>query len=91
MSHTVKAKAKLLNRARRIRGQVEALERALEQERECGEVLRLIAAARGAMDSLMGEVLEGHIREHASAGRQTPRQALAAADDLIEIVRAYLK
>jgi DNA-binding FrmR family transcriptional regulator len=65
MSHTVKAKAKLLNRAGRIRGQVEALERALAGERECGEVLRLIAAARGAMDSLMAGVLEGHIREHA--------------------------
>jgi DNA-binding FrmR family transcriptional regulator len=59
MSHTIKAKAKLLNRARRIRGQAEALERALAGERECGEVLRLIAAARGAMDSLMAEVLEG--------------------------------
>ncbi len=91
MSHTVKGKAKLLNRARRIRGQVEALERALESERECGEVLRLIAAARGAMDSLMAEVLEGHIREHATTDHGNPTAALAAVDDLIEIVRAYLK
>jgi DNA-binding FrmR family transcriptional regulator len=91
MSHTIRGKAKLLNRARRIRGQVEALERALEGERECGEVLRLIAAARGAMDSLMAEVLEGHIREHASTDHGSPTAALAAADDLIEIVRAYLK
>jgi DNA-binding FrmR family transcriptional regulator len=91
MGHTIKAKTKLLNRARRIRGQVEALERALASERECGEVLRLIAAARGAMDSLMAEVLEGHIREHATTGRRNATDALAAADDLIEIVRAYLK
>ncbi|MDE3152830.1 MAG: metal/formaldehyde-sensitive transcriptional repressor [Gemmatimonadota bacterium] len=91
MSHTIRNKAKLMNRAKRIRGQIEALERALEQERECGEVLRLIAAARGAMDSLMAEVLEGHIREHASTTHQTPRQAMAAADELIDIVRAYLK
>jgi DNA-binding FrmR family transcriptional regulator len=91
MSHTVKAKTKLLNRARRIRGQVEALERALENEKECGEVLRLIAAARGAMDSLMAEVLEGHIREHATTERRSPREAMAAADDVIELVRAYLK
>ena len=91
MSHTINAKAKLQNRVKRIRGQVEALERALDTERECGEVLRLIAAARGAMDSLMAEVLEGHIREHASTQHQTPQQALAAADDLIDIVRAYLK
>ena len=91
MSHTVRAKGKLLNRVRRIRGQVEALERALEGERECGEVLRLIAAARGAMDSLMAEVLEGHIREHATADRQNRSEAMAAADDLIDLVRAYLK
>lgn len=91
MGHTIKEKTKLLNRARRIRGQVEALERALEQERECGEVLRLVAAARGALDSLMAEVLEGHIREHATTEHQSPREALAAADDIIELVRAYLK
>jgi DNA-binding FrmR family transcriptional regulator len=91
MSHTIRDKTKLLNRARRIRGQVEALERALDNEQECAEVLRLIAAARGAMDSLMAEVLEGHIREHASTARQSPKQAMAAADDLIDIVRAYLK
>jgi DNA-binding FrmR family transcriptional regulator len=91
MSHTIREKTKLLNRARRIRGQVEALERALEQEQECGEVLRLIAAARGAMDSLMAEVMEGHIREHASTDHRTPKQALAAADELIDIVRAYLR
>lgn len=91
MSHTVRAKTKLLNRVRRIRGQVDALERALDSEQECGEVLRLIAAARGAMDSLMAEVLEGHIREHASATHRSPRESMSAADDLIDIVRAYLK
>jgi DNA-binding FrmR family transcriptional regulator len=89
--HTTKNKTKLLNRARRIRGQVEALERALEAEHECGDVLRLIAAARGAMDSLMSEVLEGHIREHATTSHRDRRAASLAADDLIGIVRAYLK
>jgi DNA-binding FrmR family transcriptional regulator len=68
-----------------------ALERALESERECGEVLRLIAAARGALDSLMAEVLEGHLREHASTTHRTRGAALAATDDLIEIVRTYLR
>lgn len=91
MSHTIREKTKLLNRARRIRGQIEALERALDNEQECGEVLRLIAAARGAMDSLMADVLEGHLREHASTTHQTQKQAMAAADDLIDLVRAYLK
>lgn len=92
MSHTIKNKAKLLNRVRRIRGQVEALERAIEAERSGDEVLHQIAAARGAMNGLMVEVLEGHIREHvanpeiADAGART-----AAADELIDVIRAYMK
>jgi DNA-binding FrmR family transcriptional regulator len=89
MAHTIRNKTKLLQRARRIRGQVEALERALEQEHECGDVLRLIAAGRGAMDSLMAEVMEGHIRDHALSGTVAKRSA--AAEELIEIVRAYLR
>jgi DNA-binding FrmR family transcriptional regulator len=89
MAHTTRNKTKLLQRVRRIRGQVEALERALEQEQECGDVLRLIAASRGAMDSLMAEVMEGHIRDHALSG--TSAQRSAASDQLIEIVRAYLR
>jgi DNA-binding FrmR family transcriptional regulator len=91
MSHTIRNRQKLLNRAKRIRGQVEALERALESEGECGDVLRLIASARGAMDSLMAEVLEGHIREHATTEHHGPKEAMAAADDIIDLVRAYLK
>ena len=57
-------KKKLLNRVRRIRGQVEAIDRALEQEAECSDVLHNISACRGAMDALMAEVIEGHIRFH---------------------------
>ena len=68
MSHTIRKKKKLALRVARIRGQVEALARALDGEAECGDVLRLIASARGAMDSLMAEVIEGHIRDHAFRG-----------------------
>ena len=64
MSHTIRQKKKLTHRVARIRGQVDALARALDHEAECGDVLRLIASARGAMDSLMAEVMEGHIRDH---------------------------
>jgi DNA-binding FrmR family transcriptional regulator len=64
VSHTIREKTKLLNRVRRIRGQVEAVERALEQEIGCADVLQLITAARGAINGLMGEVIEDHIRMH---------------------------
>ncbi len=84
-------KTKLVNRVRRIQGQVEAIERALEAGAECGEVLQRIAAARGAMNGLMSEVLEGHIHEHLLAPSGFSKDGTAFAGDLIDIVRAYLK
>ena len=92
MAHTIRDKDKLLNRVRRIRGQVEGLERALEGEQECGNIMRQIAAARGAMDSLMAEVLEGHIHFHVNDPSRRPAAAQAQATrELIEVIRAYLK
>jgi DNA-binding FrmR family transcriptional regulator len=91
MSHTIRNRAKLAPRVARIRGQIDAVARALEAEAECGEVLRLIASARGAMNSLMAEVLEGHIRDHAFRGARANSDQAAAADDLVDVVRSYLK
>jgi DNA-binding FrmR family transcriptional regulator len=92
MSHTIKDKKELLLRAKRIQGQVEALVRALTEERDCSEVLQLLSAARGAMNSLMAELLEGHIRSHVLNGRQKPSsEQVAAADEVIAMVKSYLK
>jgi len=91
MSHTIRKKKRLLHRAARIKGQVDALARALEGDAECGDVLGLIASARGAMDSLMAEVIEDHIREHVFRGTQAKADERAAAADLVKIVRSYLK
>jgi DNA-binding FrmR family transcriptional regulator len=91
MSHTIRKKKKLALRVARIRGQVEALARALDGEAECGDVLRLIASARGAMDSLMAEVIEGHIRDHAFRGARATSEEGKAAQDLVGIIRSYLK
>jgi DNA-binding FrmR family transcriptional regulator len=92
MSHTVNQKQNLILRAKRIQGQVEALVRALEEERECSDVLQLMSAARGAMNSLMGELLEGHIRNHVLNGKHKPTsQQVTAADEVIEMVKSYLR
>ena len=92
MSHTVKEKAKLVARVRRIRGQVEALERALEAEDGCASVLQQISAVRGAMNALMTEVIEEHVLTHiASPSIVSQSQRAKGADELIEVVRAYLK
>ena len=91
MGHTIRDQSRLVARVGRIAGQVEAVRRALETEQECGEVLRLIAASRGAMNSLMAEVLEGHVREHAFAGARRGSKDAEAAEDVIAVVRTYLK
>ena len=90
MSHTTKNKKKTLTRVRRIKGQVEAIERALEGENECEEILQLVASCRGALNGLMAELIEGHLRFHVldSAGKTRPSQ-LEAADELISVVRRY--
>ena len=90
--HTVEEKPKLILRIKRIKGQIAAIERALEADEDCSDLLQLITAARGAMNGLMAELLEGHIRFHVIDPKQkiSSEQALAA-DELIDIVRSYLK
>ncbi len=90
MSHTQREKLKLLNRVRRVRGQINALERALEEEKGCATVLHLIVAARGAMSSLMTEVIEDHIRLHLVDSVKDAERS-RSAEELIEAVQAYLK
>lgn len=92
MGHTIKEKDNLLLRAKRIQGQVEALVRALDEERDCSEVLQIMSAARGAMNSLMAEMLDGHIRRHVLNGRHKPTSGqVTAADEVIAMVKSYLK
>jgi DNA-binding FrmR family transcriptional regulator len=90
MSHTAESKSKLLARVRRIQGQVQAIEKALSSEQDCADVLQLIAAARGAMNGLMNEVVEGHIRHHVLSSKPTAGER-KGADELVEIVRSYFK
>jgi len=81
---------KLLNRVRRVRGQLDGVERALAAGDDCANVLMLLAACRGGVNSLMAEVLEDHIRLHLLQGR-TKEASQDLADDLIDIVHAYFK
>jgi DNA-binding FrmR family transcriptional regulator len=92
MAHIARDKEKLLVRVRRIRGQVEAIERTLAGEHECSEVLQLVAACRGALNGLMAELVEGHVRFHVlDPNRSKDSPQAAAAEELIDIVKAYLK
>jgi FrmR/RcnR family transcriptional regulator, repressor of frmRAB operon len=92
MTHTIREKQKLLTRVRRIRGQVEAIERALDSEAACEQVMHLIAGVRGAMAGLMAEVVEDHVRTHLVDPERHPGALNAAAvEQLLEVVRSYLK
>ena len=91
MSHTIREKQKLINRVRRIRGQMEGIERMLEAEKGCEEVMQLIAGVRGAINGLMGEVVEDHIRMHLAAPTLPQEERDVGAAELIDVVRAYLK
>jgi FrmR/RcnR family transcriptional regulator, repressor of frmRAB operon len=90
MPHSPEEKKRVLTRLRRIRGQAEALERALEQGAECGAVLQQIAAIRGAVNGLMAGVLESHLREELGWNAATARSR-ASIDDAVALVRSYLK
>ena len=91
MAHVEREKVKLMNRLKRIKGQIEAIERAVEADRECGRVLQQATACRGALEGFIAEVIEDHIREHLvdpSLAKDDPRAV--AAEELVEIVHSYL-
>ena len=87
MAHTIENKKPLLNRVRRIQGQLNSLESALNEGADCTRVLQQIAAVRGAVNGLMSQVLEGHLRTHL-----TPVDAHASDEfeDLVKLIRSYM-
>ena len=95
MPHSLEEKKRVVTRLRRIKGQAEALERAVEQGTDCAALLQQLSALRGATNGLMAELLESHLRETFGTA---PAAAEAAAvdtqaeiDQLMRIVRSYLK
>lgn len=92
MAHTIRDKKKLLNRIRRIQGQLDGVSRALEKEDECANILQTLAACRGALNGLMAQVVEGHVRMHVLDPHEKPSPEQAAAvDELLDVVRTYLR
>lgn len=90
MGHLSRDNSKLIARLRRIKGQVEGVERALEANADCTEVLRQIASIRGAMTGLTNEVFEEHLRSHVvHAADEIARDK--GAQEMIQILKSYLK
>jgi DNA-binding FrmR family transcriptional regulator len=85
VAHTIHDQTRLLARVRRLKGQVEAVERALADDSECASILQQLAAIRGAANGLMTAVLEGHVREHLRLGRSRDSAVL------LEMIRRYIR
>ena len=88
MTHTSREKLDLVNRTKKIIGQLESVQRGLDQDEHCADVLQRLAAARGAINGLMAELMEDHIRNHMPRNSKSSEEA---AEDVIEIVKTYLK
>jgi DNA-binding FrmR family transcriptional regulator len=88
MSNIPREKLELVSRTKKVIGQMESVLRGLEEDAHCADVLQRLAAARGAINSLMGELMENHIRNHMP---RKSKSSAEAAEDLVEIVRTYLK
>jgi len=88
MSHLSREKLDLVNRTKKVIGQLESVLRTLNEDASCADVLQRLAAARGGINSLMAELMEDHIRNHMP---RSSKSAEDAAEDIIDIVRSYLK
>ncbi len=92
MGHTTRNRDKLLQRVRRIQGQLRAVEKGLDESDECSAVLLTLTAARGALNSLIAQIIEDHVREHIADPDQRPGSARAeATQELLDVVRSYFK
>jgi DNA-binding FrmR family transcriptional regulator len=91
MSHINSNKDALLKRVKRIAGQIQAVERALESDADCGKTLHLVAATRGAINGLMDEIIEDHAREHVASPTLSDAERSKGVEELLEAIRRYSK
>jgi DNA-binding FrmR family transcriptional regulator len=88
--HTLYKNQSFISRVNRIKGQLEAFTKAVESGRDCYEVMQLLASCRGALNGLMGEVIEEHIREHVVEA-DNKKVAAESGEDLIDIMKSFWK
>ena len=91
MSHLNSSRQQLVARVRRIAGQVAAIERALDGEISCSDILQQVAGARGAINGLMDEIVEMHVREHVAHPDLPADERASGAEELIAVIRRYAK
>lgn len=79
---------KILNRVKRLQGQLNAVEQSLLQpDAECIAVLQQAAAIKGAVNGLMNELIEAHLRHHVIGAEQTVNEAEMA--EFMKLLKRY--
>ena len=91
MGHVRSSKDNLLKRVKRIAGQIQAIERALDSDDDCSKTLILVASTRGAINGLMDEIIEDHAREHVANPTLSNEERAKGVDELLEAIRRYSK
>ena len=91
MPHSPAEKKRVLTRVRKVRGQLDALERALEEGADCAPVLQQLAAIRGAINGVMAGVLESHLREEFTHVAESSESSSSSIDGVVTLVRTYLR
>ncbi|MHC8299261.1 metal/formaldehyde-sensitive transcriptional repressor [Pseudomonas sp. ZS1P83] len=91
MGHVRSSKDNLLKRVKRIAGQIQAIERALDSDEDCSKTLLLVASTRGAINGLMDEIIEDHAREHVANPTLSNEERAKGVDELLEAIRRYSK
>ncbi|MBH48149.1 MAG: transcriptional regulator [Halobacteriovorax sp.] len=92
MSHVFEDRKKIKSRIKRIKGQLEAVERSLDEEKDCFSVLQTLSACRGGLNGLMGELIEGHVKEHVMKNPTAPKSPQdKSALELVKLMKTYWK
>jgi DNA-binding FrmR family transcriptional regulator len=92
MTHTIRDKQKPFNRIRRLRGQIDAIERAHESEVGCTEIMCQPTTAPGAINGIVAGVVEDHIHMPMIDENRKPTHAeTVAAGEPIEVLRTCVR
>lgn len=91
VGHIAANKDSLIKRVKRIAGQIQAVERALESDLDCAKTLHLVAATRGAINGLMEEIIEEHARAHVADPSLSEEARNRGVEELLEAIRRYSK
>ncbi len=81
------------HRLRRIEGQIRGLQRMVEEDRYCSDIIAQIASVQEALRSVARGLMKNHLRHCATQAlrKGNPREAEAAYEELLELIYRHLR